>query len=145
MRPLPRLRVRVACAEDINAETLAHFVPRTWVTLRGPDRLLPHSGWRRLFCLVGYTVDGAPSVRPRLRPTVYRGAATQRSRRWSWTTSPGVARRFATSEGQRSSAGRLWTVEALPEALLARWNDRDEQEVVSETDRLDGPILPLLT
>lgn len=109
-------------------------VARAWVT---DHERFSDAEWIERFRAEGFTVDGEPAELPAEPLTLYRGASLSRHRGLSWTTSQGVAMRFATSEGQRHHMWRLWLIEQCPpDAMLAMWHGRYEGEVIIDPAEL---------
>jgi len=130
-RDYPASARRLAAdADRYSRDYLAQWVPLHWVSCT--ETTLGREGWVSLFRAAGYSVNGRPARLPSGPLRLYRGADWHRTDGLSWTTSLGVARKFATSDGQRSEAERLWTAEVPPVHLLARWEGRHEAEVVAD-------------
>lgn len=124
-----------AAAGDLSRAQLQWWVIHCWVSTAEED--LGTARWCELFRMAGYTVDAQPADLPTEPLRLYRGAGLTRSDGMAWTTSLSCARKFATSDGARPVAGRLWTTVAQPSALLARWDGRHEREVVVDPRGLD--------
>jgi hypothetical protein len=101
------------------------LVPDAWAMCEFPLSALDRDEWRILFDAAGYTIDGVRRPRPRKPRRLYRGAAEEYRDRWSWTEDRAVAGRFA-DRYQSVWHGRVWTVVAPPDRVLAKFTGRSE-------------------
>ncbi len=114
-----------------------------WVNCEWPMRQVDRADWVDLFRYGGYVVNGTRRARPRKPVRLYRGAGVEYHNGLSWTPDRSVAELFAlrTRLYAKDPDGRVWTVLAPPEALLAKGihgHDRSrEPEVVVDTDGLE--------
>lgn len=122
--------------DRLSAEVAAATIGAVWSLAEYPDRYLGHDGWRALFSLAGYTVDGVPAERPIEALTLYRGSVPERRGDWSWTDNRAVAERYAGGGLRGRRAGVVWVAQVEPRRLLARNTGRDEDEYVVDTGGL---------
>ena len=125
----------------LSRQDAGHLVPYVWAMAEFPLRQLDPDSWRALFAFAGYTIDGVRRARPRNPRRLYRGAARGYRDGWSWTENRAVAQWFV-DRYQEVWHGRLWTVVAPPERVLAKLTGRSkncgrEPEWVVDTDGLE--------
>lgn len=118
---------------------------RTWMRC-GPAPLLeaPPAFWRALFGRAGWAVNGYRSATKVEYVTLWRGADPKWQRGWAWASERSVAEIHASSNGERSPAGRLWRTAAPRSALLASivHLSSGEHEFVVDPDLL-GEVEPV--
>ncbi len=81
-----------------------------------PEQAVDRQQWLEWFAWTGYIVNGVLAERPE-SVTLYRGGIS--ADRMAWTSNRQVAEWFR----DRWPDGRLWTVEASGDALLAHCNN----------------------
>jgi hypothetical protein len=113
-----------------------------WSSAEYPENALDRSGWRTLFQLAGFTIDGVPAARPAEPLRLWRGSVPERRANWSWTDSREMAVDYARGFARRS-LGNLWTAQVEPWRLFCRNEDREEFEYVVDTDGLDIEEVPI--
>lgn len=99
------------------------------------------TGLLYLFRAAGWTTDlldddGAPTPRPEIELTLYRGVRRRRDGRGlSWTTDPTKAAWFAGRWRRSGKPGYVFRTRVKPDALLARFVGRGEAEYVLDTQK----------
>jgi hypothetical protein len=113
-------------------------VMREFVTLTTtppPDRQV----WLPRFQAEGFTLNGErpePGQSLSQVRTLYRGSSFGRRGELSWTSSRGVAIRWATHGANIAPEGRCWMIDKCPPgAILATWTGRQEFEYIVDTDQ----------
>lgn len=84
--------------------------------------------WLRLFKATGFVSDGASA--PTEPVTVYRGHGLGRWWGLSWTTDLDCAHGFADWFDDHYGVAQIFKAELPPDAVLARYDDRNESEVI---------------
>lgn len=122
---------------DIDHDIMAAFIGPVWSGAEYPFTAMTQSCWASLFRAAGFTVDGVPADRPCGTVRIYRGSIPALRRRWSWTSSLEVARRFSLGFGNGGFAGRqpghVYAMEVDPPRILCVITTRGEGEHVVDT------------
>lgn len=111
------------------------WVAQAWAYSQHPQDALTDDEWRALFGFSGYLVNREPAQRPEGDLYLFRGAAEQFKNRWSWTDDRGLARRFADGTYGRL-VGRVWSVTAPSDRLLAMFTQREGVEYIVDVEGL---------
>ena len=98
------------------AELLHPRVVQVWASSWRPNMVMGHEGWRALFDVADYTVDGVAAERLAEPLTLWRG--TELAYRWNWTWT--ADRLTAVGYADRRKAGRLWKIVAPPSHVLGK-------------------------
>ncbi len=128
---LPAVLAEVAWCFD--TDQLAAAVTEAWVMCEFPEQAVDREQWLEWFARTGYIVNGNLAERPE-SVTLYRGGIS--ADRMAWTSNRQVAEWFR----DRWPDGRLWTVEASGDALLAHCNNvRLDESGQSEDEYVIDP------
>ncbi|GAA4515216.1 hypothetical protein GCM10023159_25050 [Brevibacterium yomogidense] len=108
-----------------------------WSGCDWPEARVEPRHWIEMFESIGYTDNGKMTDPPTHPVSLYRGAPDDRKQGMAWTTSLATAQRFASGEMRESPRpGEVWTTFAEPHAILAKIDDRSEDEYVLHPDRV---------
>lgn len=126
-------------------EEIAIGFEDAWVSCEWPGRAAEPTLWMSVLN-EALDTDSEYLLGTEIRPkselpdsvTLYRGAAEDAAQGMSWTDDLDRAEWFANRFGGRHGA-KVYTVEAYPEMVLARFDRRGESEWVLDPDLLPDP------
>ena len=114
----------------LGSAELGDLVSMAWVGADVPTRRLSTRNWLNLFKTTGFITDRQEITRPVSDLWVYRGCIPWQWRRLAWTTDRDQAHWFAEWGADRGHPGVVYSAVVPSRHVLARFQERQENEVV---------------
>ncbi len=139
----PERLYRAWYGREIDVATLREWILSTWQAAEWPASL-GHRHWLEMFDATGFVTDDG-AFDPPSSLTLYRGAARERARGFSWTWERDKAEWFAHRSALFGFPAAVFEVEVPRTMLLAVISDaecRGEHEAILNPRRLRGRWAP---